>query len=223
MPFSPHALVSLGGNWGAGNADAAKETWNFGIRLTTGTPAGGYLGDPQAYANKIGPGIKTWWAAASSSMSQYALLQYIKVNNILPNGKYKDPITHQYLTGLPVGGAGSHTQNGILSLAWTFRTDLGRGRAGHGRVYPPNPCYTMTSGIFSTVSANATLQLTAAKAFLSILLAQLDGTTAVAPCVASRIGGEIGVIQSVEVDTIYDVQRRRKKRAIGTRVSSVWP
>lgn len=222
MAYAPHALVAICGDWGI-QSDAAREVWQFGIRISTGTPAGGYLNDPQAYANGVGPNIDTWFRAVGNGMSTLARLLTVKVNNIKPDGSYKDNTTHQYVLPVAHTGGTSGIYPGFTSLAWTFYTDLGRAPGGRGRCYPPNGTYALNGGAFSCNSATATTNVTAAKALLSILLARLDGTTAIMPVVASRQTGALGAIQQVSSDTIFDVQRRRKNRASGVRVTQNWP
>lgn len=220
MAYANHALIQFNGDWGS-NADALKETWSFGIRVCRGSTAT-YLTDPQTYANNLGPAVKTWWTATANGMSSNARLLTLKVNNINPAGHYADPNTHLYTLIQPCVGGATPWMDHCLTLAWTWRTNMARGRANHGRVYPPNPSYQL-AGLFTVSSTNANAQLTAAKALLTIISTTLDAGTAVTPVVTSKIDGTTNAINKVEVDTIYDVQRRRKKSAVGVRVASAWP
>ena len=222
MAFAKHFYVAICGNWGSDVA-GVHEVWQFGIRMDTGAPTGHWHPDPQGYANAIGNPIATWFAAATTGMANVARLQIVKVNNINPDGTYADNTTHQFVVG-GAGTAGGKTivEPGYNSLAWTWETDIGRGPGSRGRVYPPNPTFTLLNA-FAIQTTDQTAQLTAAKALLNLLIAAQVGGVGVSPVVCSKTTGAVGTIKAVSVDNILDVQRRRKNRAVSARSRSVWP
>lgn len=217
--FNKHTLVAFCGSWSA--STAAVEVWQFGIRVYTGAPAGYWVSDPQAYADDIADDIATWFASPGAQMQSAAILETVKVNNINPNGKYADPVTHEHVYSPAVAGGVAGQWPGKTSVAYSFQTALGRGHAGKGRVYPPNTGSMATP--FEVTTINRDTHMNSCKTLLGILnRADSDGNL-VSPVVASKIDAAISDITSVSVDSILDVQRRRGNRIVGTRAKSNWP
>lgn len=223
MAYAPHALVALTGGWTFG--DMTAETWSFGIRVSTGDAAGGYLQDPQSYADTVGASLSTWFGGGASTMANQARLTSVKVNNITPDGHYADTVTHGASMNV-AGGQAISQLPALLTLAWTFETGKTGGRARRGRCYPPTGTNTLTAGV-TVPAATVTQAITACKSFLNCLLINEPGTGTshylVRPMVFSRLDGSHNTITKVSVDSVIDVQRRRKKRVQGTRTTSVWP
>ena len=223
MPYGAHALVALQGDWAS--SDGANEVWQFGVRVTEGS-GGGFLQDPQGYCGALATPISTWFAAATSGMSAFARLRMLKVNNINPDGSYADPVTHLHDYGAGVTGGVPAVQDHVLSLAYSWTTNaVSRGPGARGRVYPPNPTYTL-NGAFTVTNADVDKALAAAKALLNAIGAAPTGGDldhAAFPCIASKTDGTRHPINNVSVDSVYDVQRRRKNRLTAVRHSSVWP
>jgi hypothetical protein len=222
MAYGPHALLSFNGSWTS--ADAADEVWAFGIRLTTGTPAGGFLADPQTYVDAIADDVASWFSGAESRILALAQLDVLKCNNIDAAGHYADPTTHQHVYASP--GPHGNTANlgsAIQSTAYSFTTGATSGRARRGRIYPPNAPLNM-AGAFVQAQADVAAHVAAAVALLTLItINEPTGGLLVQPCIASKIDGTVRSINGVSVDSIVDVQRRRKNRAAGTRTAGDWP
>src|SRR5579862_1811731 len=72
MAYAPHAMIAFVGKWNV--TAAADEVWQFGIRVTSGTPDGGHISDCQAFADAIATDVGTWFGAGTSQMQNNALL-----------------------------------------------------------------------------------------------------------------------------------------------------
>lgn len=227
MAYPGHAYVSLDGDWTT--SDASDEVWQFGIRVrgNTGAPDNGFLQGPQAYCDAIATGIGTWFSNSGHQMANTARLRMLKVNNIGPDGKYRDPTTHQHDYGSGIVGANGINGSGILSTAYSFQgSDISRGPGARGRCYPPNVSI-LAGASFTTSTAQANVHLAAALALLEILtIDEPTGGALVRPFIVSKgtpASGGVGrsqTISRVSVDTVIDVQRRRKNRVTGTRVGA---
>jgi hypothetical protein len=211
VAFAPHALVAISGAWTC--TDMANEVWQFGIRVYTGNPSGNILANPQTYCDAITPNIRTWFTNVSNRLDQRATLKMVKVNNIGPDGKYLDQVTHQTAVNGPTGG-GTGQGPVFNTVAVTLETGTTTGRARRGRVYPPFANSVITGQGVSLDSTVRDSYGTAIKSLLTILLInEPTGGLLVRPCIASRIDAEIKDINGVSVDSVIDVQRRRKNRA----------
>lgn len=222
MAYPKHALVAICGKWSA--SDLAQEQWQIGIRVSTHDAAGDYLAGPQAYADVIGPLIATWFGTPANLMRNDAYLTTVKVNNINPAGHYVDPVTHQHaFSGTGNTGGSPPTTPAFCCIASTLETGNTTGRARRGRVYLPSAA-ARSAGV-SISAGDAATVVTATKALLSILLRnETVGGLLVQPIIASKIDGTFNDIHGVSCNTIWDVQRRRKNRATGTRTAvSAWP
>lgn len=220
MAYSPHALVEFRGIWT--DSEAANESWAFGIRVMRS--GGGKLNSPDAYIGDINGPIATWWATAASTMCSRAKLTTLKVNNINPDGKYADPVTHFHDYGAGIGGLTTHAVPGDMSTVWSWSTSFqSRGPGSRGRVYPPN-CGPGPSSAFYISTANQTAGLTAAKALLSLLSVNSDGDShLIIPIIASKVNGNTQKIDTVRVGRVIDVQRKRRRQVSESYATSTWP
>ena len=219
MSYTPHILVAFGGSWTA----QPNEVWECTIRgmLVTGTGSeADFAGD--AYLASIATPLSTWFAASTSHMRGDAVLQWVKANAIGADGKYLNPtetFVHDYSPA--VAGSATVTQlPGFCSLAYTWETGNVRGTAKRGRMYPPNAFNVV--GAMSVSTTDATTSVTAAIALLHVIDNAASGisTQELIPSVMSRIDGAHHPIIGASSDTLWDVQRRRKNRATGTRSSN---
>lgn len=222
MAYQKHALVAICGKWSA--SDLADEQWQIGVRVSTHEAAGWWLEGPQAYADVVGPLIATWFGTPANLMRNDAYLTTVKVNNITPTGHYADPVTHQHaFSGTGNTGGSAPTTPAFCCIAATLETGNTTGRARRGRIYLPSAA-GRSAGV-SISNADAASVVTATKALLTILLRnEPTGGALVQPEIVSKIDGSLNDINGVSCNTIWDVQRRRKNRATGTRTAvSAWP
>lgn len=220
MTFPKHALIQFGGT--LAELSGPKEVWACGVRVYTGAPAGFWLNDPQAYANKIATPLRTWFQLTANGMVSSASIEWVKVNNIRPDGKYNDATTHQAAITAGNGGNPPIGVPSFCSVATTWETGLTRGLAHRGRVYLPNYMFSATGSQIPSASVDQVVA--AGKALLNIINSNTDGTTLVQPIVVSSVGaGATNLITGVSADNVYDVQRRRKNRLTATRNRVAWP
>lgn len=217
--YSPHALISFGGGWSY--TDMPNEKWACTLRGYV-AGGGGYLTNPQTYANTVGAALATWWATTGAMIHPRCGLDWVKANNILPNGHYKDPITSIYLVSPRKLGGGTATPGpAFLSIAGTFETGLSIGKARRGRMYLPNLYTLATNNGVSISSADVTVYANAYKALLAIFRVNDPGTSNLfRPAIVSR-SGAFNDITGVSVNSVLDVQRRRKGQATALRSAVV--
>lgn len=206
MVFPRHALVTFGGTI-TGTASTQDEIWQCGVRLDGDDS--GFLSDPEAYLDDVGPALATWFADADSVMRGDAQLRWVKANNIAADGSYADPVTHVHDYGSPVaGGAAAGPMPAILTCCFSWTTAAARGPAHTGRIYPP--VWLPAVGNEQVGESNRTAYANSGKALLLVLangFADVFGQ----PSVVSKVGsGYKRHINGVRVGSIIDVQRRRK-------------
>lgn len=207
MAYTPHTLVAFSGSW----LGDTIERWENTVRLSNDGGGGSTL-DQAAYMLDIKAALLAWFTAATSWMSNKALIDTLKVNAIGEDGKYASSTLTNVTAYTPTAGAVAPSQDGIMSCCYSWHTANVRGPAHHGRIYPPNPTKSLVTA-FRISAADATAHATAGKALLTVLrnsagVAGRQGT----PVIASKIGGAMNAITGVSSDDVYDVQRRRKNR-----------
>jgi hypothetical protein len=227
MGYPRHLLFVFGGT--QTNAAEAGEIWQCGIR---GGPAAGSAhdyGDEDAMLAAIQGPFKTWYGAVASSMRSDYRLEYLKLNEIAPDGSYADATTtHRFDYGTFQAGGVTPSVPSILTLAWSWKTARLRGIASKGRIFPP-VAFTTTQGSPRVSSAVTATNVTAAKALLSVLSKPNGVDFEFAPCVVSAGShggtgtGAIENITGVRVGDVVDVQRRRKNALVDVYATSVWP
>lgn len=205
MPYPEHWLLQFGGSLGG-----ADEIWTCGIRMIRGGAASPL--DEEEYLD--GPGVDAvvnWFVRPGSSISSQATLEWVKFNEIGPDGRYADTVTHERV--LPViipGGIPGGTMPYQACVVLTWRTNAGnRGPGTKGRIYSPLPVVTV-NGANGLFDANQAGDIAASAAEL---LNDIDSTVGVGwirPAIVSdRAGGVANVIDRVTVDNRVDIQRRR--------------
>lgn len=229
MAFSEHALLEFGGSLLSASG-ASNEVWSCGIRVVSFNSLGaipeseieGFLDALASGAHAQTTTLPAWFTASANKMSPWATLKHIKLNNIGSDGKYSNSgITHvRDVTATPA--AATIGVPAFLSLAYTWETGKTRGRAHRGRIYPPNPMFSVTGSKIS--SADATTNATAGKNLIQLInAAHCDdaGSDRLQAMVMSRIDGSKNAITGVSSDDVYDVQRRRKNAAISVRSATL--
>lgn len=217
MAYTPHMLVAFGGDWNG----ILEEVWQCTIRTTSDGGSGSVVAE-DAYLSSIQGPLATWFAATGNHMNTLARLKWIKANHVGADGRYLDTgTTHQYTYATPVSGPTAQYALAVTCVVYTFRTAEARGPGHIGRMYPPNyPAQVSTDPFRIALSPGANGHADAALALLGIIHnAAGPASTHPVPSVCSRIDGSINKITGVDVDTVVDVQRRRKNRIPGTRTT----
>lgn len=209
--FPRHWLFAFGGTLSEGTG-ADDEIWQCGIRGVPNATAN--YGDEDAILDRIAPEISAWFALGATQMSASSKLDFIKLNEIAPDGKYAGGTSHTKMLTPVAGGYGSQMP-GFLSVAWSWRSTQTRGRATHGRIYPPVGLLQRNTSII-TSDEQATF-LAAAQNLLKIVDGRHDsGAT---PGMAGQIVSSFGLqrtITSIKIGNVIDVQRRRKNALVET-------
>jgi hypothetical protein len=214
MAYTPHVLVALGGSW----VGDTGEMWECTVRLRA-DGGGGVTIDPEAYLADIKPNLSTWFHAVDTGMMMSSRLKWIKCNHIGADGLYVDPTTTHVTDYSPaVAGGMADAGPGFCSIAYTWETAVARGPGHRGRVYMPNCTVAGSGSVFKIGTGSRDQNATAGAGLLAVLKnsAGANGTKGT-PVVASKIGGAIHDIVACTSDDIFDVQRRRKDRIIGSR------
>ena len=218
MAYTPHVLFVFGGSWAAD----LTEIWECTVRLEA-NGGGGVTLDCDAYLAAISLPLKTWFAAAGTAMSSRAQLKWIKANHVGADGRYVDgTTTHVRDYGPIVTGGAPDVGPQFCTLAYTWETAVARGPAHRGRIYPPNATRAPSTS-FKVDSGQRDANAANGAGLLAVLknTAGADAGTHATPCIASNIGGAIHAITGCTSDDIYDVQRRRKNRVVGSRSAAV--
>lgn len=222
--YRPHTLIAFGGRLAEGASYG--EIWECTIRggssnKSTNTDLQPFAeGDLDRLAQDVAGALQTWFASGGSGISNDTNLTYVKANNITSTGHYASASTHLANVSPPVSGAGTPAAPNFCSVAYTWETGLERGRAHRGRMYPPNNTYAFQGGVIGT--GNAGLAQAAGIALLrAIYSAPNEGTLedTFKPAVMSAIDASWHWITGCTVDTVYDVQRRRKNQAPSQRTA----
>lgn len=174
---------------------------------------------PQTYCDHLATALVTKFAGWGGIPAN-ATLEWVKVNNIAPNGKYADAVTHSTGVAVTPGAAGNvQKAPSFCSIAVTLETGILRGHAARGRIYLPNYGYAPNGSMIAQADVNNVLAI--AKSLLTTLQGPVNAATPEAiPCVVSKLGaGTARVITGVSVDNVYDVQRKRKDRDQRTRTA----
>lgn len=212
MAWTPHTYVTFGGT--IGEVTNTDEIWQCGVRVVD--VHGGGSGVPftpahaSDYADQLaGDGsipLTQWFSAAHTLIPGTALMKWIKVATIGPDGDYSAaPI----MRSVSAAGGGQAKTPMFMSVALSFRTSVVFGhKLKFGRVYPPNSGVAFVPGTSVISSADQDSLVLSAKELINAINVT-DPDYAAEARVFSRQGGSSKIV-SVRVGNIYDVQRRRK-------------
>lgn len=170
--------------------------------------------------------LAAWWPTLQAFMSSSARLKEVKVNNILPNGHYKDGVTWSASVASVAGAQPAGTVPSFVCIAYSWTTAKARGSAHGGRNYLPNSWGTIGGG--SVVTGGTQTQLLAsAKGFLDCFKnAVMPVNGPIHPAIVSpggiKIGPGMNRITGVRVGRVIDVQRRRKGAIPESYAASSW-
>lgn len=146
--------------------------------------------------------MQTAWTDPNHSISFYATLVGVRVEDVAADGKVTDSY---YLEGTKPNGSATGATVTVLSHCVTLetQTDTGKGRMVRGRFYPP--AYMSVKG--------ATALLSDIDQYALAWAATLNGMVqdGLVPAVASvTAGGQIAQVTAVSAATVIDTVRRRR-------------
>ncbi len=158
------------------------------------------------------PALLDWFTRVNSYTSSKATLEFVKANEVdKVTGRYVDgsnPRTALFPPGV-VGSSSAGAQPSQLSTCITMHTDLVRGRASHGRFYPPGGFPGL--GVDGRMPANFVKDMAdSAQELLSELNAVTGFAGAWRVVVWSQIGQTAQTAERVSVGRVVDTQRRRR-------------
>jgi hypothetical protein len=220
MSWPQHWLLVFGGKLNA--SGAGGEIWQCGIRGVPGVAAA--YGQEDATLANIQPAMAAWFSSSANLMRSDADLRFLKLNQIGPDGKYTDSVTHQVDFG-PVNGGAASDVPFILTAAISWVTDAARGLAHTGRIYPP---VALPSGASMQIAGSVLDQLvTSGKNLLAAAAAASSTSPATSfQGIAGRVvssQGAIRAITGVRVGSVIDVQRRRKDALVESYHQAAYP
>lgn len=160
--------------------------------------------------------LAAWMSRVETMNSVAARLDFIKFNRVtafaLPNGKksmrYAENDTNQHLqndmaVGVQPIGIGQDT------LCVSLRTGIARGRASHGRIYPPSGRFMPDSdGRVPVATANNAAG--SAATLIRDLNAVVAGAGTASVVVFSNVGQLVENVQSVRCGRVVDTMRSRR-------------
>lgn len=223
MTYQRHWLLSWGGTLGNGS-----DVWANNVRMMN--PETGSSDDLSGDAmerllDDFVVDIRNLFADARSFIPSAVECQWVKFNEIGPDGRYVDSTTThvRFLEGSQrFKGVSSASVPTFQSVAVTTTTDRQRGPASKGRLFIPQ----CIAPVLATGRLDPSAQANAAAAYAKFLtdLGNESGvdTRAIAPFVVSNVGnpGPAERITGVRVGDVPDVIRRRKSAMTEKYVSS---
>lgn len=223
MTYKRHWLLSWGGTLAAN-----QDIWSNNVRLTNNN-----LGEPDAIPSSTLDGflddmvtdVRNWMRSPTSYHSVNVQCQWVKLNEIGPDGRYTDTgntrvrnLVGTTGTFAVINGVASTEVPSFQSVCVTTTTAKTRGRASKGRLFIPQCAPPLVGGGFIDPTAQQAIA-TAAASFFSALAdeAGIDVSN-LRPAVVSNIGdpGPQEDITGVKVGNVLDVIRRRKNNIIET-------
>ncbi len=151
--------------------------------------------------------FSVFWNHASVLISQHAVLETLKLNEIGPDGKYvnDDTVLYDYDPPVP-GNSGANTVPQV-SLAISLGTDAARGRAHAGRFYLPLPA-TEPDATGMMPANRVALYMAAAKELIEDIN---DSITGFRVAVTSNLGAGVERdVTNIRVGRVFDTIRSRR-------------
>lgn len=211
MAYAEHLLVTWSGTLGP------NEIWSTGCRYIPNAAVGQPVPSSDDLDNTVSDhqaAVAAQFANAGSGIPGGVKLQFFKMNWILPNGRYRDPVTHLHEYNPQVNGAAAAQTPDFTTTAISHRSGLTRGPAHAGRQYWPNFGLALTSIVPSLVDASARNGALAwHHNMLRVAVGGVDpmDTWSYLPVIASRKYGVNRRITEFAMGNVLDVQRRRKE------------
>lgn len=226
MGYAPHALIAFGGTLGPANQPT--EEWSCSIRATLSDNASFNAVEPteaeiEDYLEHCTTVISNMFGSAAAKITNQAELDYVKVNAIANDGKYRDETTYG---NYDLGIRGNETNFTYykpfqVSKVVTLETGNSRGLAHRGRFYLPTPANLVNANGTISVSVDDVITFST---FIKNLQLVVDEETRVwRPAVVSPLGGVLGrwnPVTATSMDNVLDTQRRRTRQMARTRTSA---
>lgn len=196
-----------------------NEQWACSLHMAT---QGAEVSEDGGNVLAFDPVVKDWFLRQTSHINEAATLEYVKCNQVdrvtglyVNQGEtfvgFYDPIVPANPLGAPAPPQ--------LSIALTWHTDLARGRASKGRIYPPSGTgYNSGSWIGGDGLLGAPQALECANSAQEFLAEMNNATTNLTAVVWSKIAQEARAIEQVSCGRVVDTQQRRRKSIPETRV-----
>jgi hypothetical protein len=211
-----HLLLQWGGKL------PGNEQWSCSIRLAEQPPhipGSNYVpleSDIDSWLNgAIKNAVLSYHTAQASHIDARCKLSFAKLNAVGIDGKYLNPLTHEYVFA-DVGGGGANYGNfpNQNTVAVSLTTGYSRGPAHRGRFYLPLPTVQIDPNGQIAVGFIQDIEQ-ATKTFLEAVadVPGIDAPNSMTPVVMSRKSGAPAyrVITGVSVGMVMDTQRRRRK------------
>lgn len=227
MVYQRHWLLSWGGSLAGG-----KEVWANNVRFQNRVSGSvDVISDSrmESMLDDFVTDIRAFHTSADVFISRNAKVEWVKFNEIGPDGRYKDQTkTHaRFLTSAPgalqiMAGASTAGAPTYQSVCITTTTDVQRGPGSKGRLFLPQ-CAVPLQETGDILPGNATLIANRAAAFFTALGDESGiDVEAIAPAVVSNVGnpGPMNRITGVKVGNIPDVISRRKNALLETYVKA---
>lgn len=210
--------------WGGELGSPAMEIWTNSLKIAVGTERDHVLdvADQQAAAEAIQPLVEAYVSAGTTQIAPYsaaAKLTWIKANMVSGmTGRYIHDETTVIDLETPVSGKAG-TNNWRQSLVVTLRSAGNRGAGRIGRFYPVGSIGVGDNALSPYVAASSAEDLaefaqTLVNGINSIMDVPSPGTyypltVCNIPSPYTGFFGSVRPVETVEVDRVYDTQRRR--------------
>lgn len=219
-------IGTLPNNWEptANTVNRTEPDWKIAGNWQVDGPGSSTFRPDDYLDEQAGPAVKDW-LTGTNGFSSRVQLRELRLYPIGTNGKavpavpyaVGSPMTLVYTGTQPVGGNSGGMIPPQCSVVLSHRTSQ-IGRRGRGRSFtPPVPTGALTEGRLGDSTAASLLSLQAA--LLAGLALDTVGpfSAQIRPVITGHPWVNYAQINQVEVDTIFDTQRRRRRSASGTR------
>jgi hypothetical protein len=135
LTWTPHLRLQWGGSLGTPPLDIFSNTIRYAYGTSGASPSAASL---KAAATAVMTDLTQWFVDSDSKIGQAANLEYLKVTHVLSNGKQRDAVVAE--ATLPTAAHGANVSTTPIweqSYCLTLRTNVPKGRASNGRIFPP--------------------------------------------------------------------------------------
>lgn len=210
-----HILVQWGGTL------PGKEEWSCGVRMANDMVGNNMSSLPSAgelqtwLDGSLKDAVQAFHTRATSHISGWCLLTFVKANIVGMDGRYVDNITHEHVFTPTPGDSVSPLYPNQVALVASLTTGLARGPAHRGRFYMPLPAIALEPSTGAIAVGGAIDVAGSVKTFIEALsdTPGIDIASDVNVCVMSRKTGAAAThkVTGVEVGRVLDTQRRRRR------------
>lgn len=194
-----HYLLAWGGTM-------AAETWVNTLRLD----ASFVLNDREQEEEALDEyaAVIQAWHTSGGAIGSRALLRWVKLNAIMPTGKYRETYTNLYELPAPAAGGQQTLYPNQISLVATLTTGASRGLASRGRLFLPCPAAPI-------VQPEGTMSATVAAGVAVAVAGFINNLNAVRPLARVSIfsdtrEGAHREVTGVEVGRVLDTMTSRR-------------